>query len=235
MSAGIGTFNIHAVLLRGHNHVATHDREASQWISTRAAGYKVLRSRSRVEPPVIPPRYLTLLSNDRVPRLSRELSSRTGGARGLNASRHPRSGGRQTSQATNRRGSPVAPTGTNSTNSAARLLERSMKSAHAGPAGGGTRPSTECLGVRGPRPTLIESPEPNSSARSRSRGVCARRSARPDTGGRRMVATECRRPVFANTEAQHAPIRVPSSTPLGQQRRNQVVDRKSGTGHPTGM
>ena len=54
----------------------------------------------------------------------------------------------------------------NALNSAAYAgVKRSMKSAHAGPAGGGTPGSTERSGVRGPRPTETLSPEPNSSAR----------------------------------------------------------------------
>ena len=40
-----------------------------------------------------------------------------------------------------------------------------MKSDQAGPTGASTPGSTDRIGVRGPRPTLTESADPNSSAR----------------------------------------------------------------------
>ena len=66
--------------------------------------------------------------------------------------------------------------------------KRSMKSAQAGPAGGGTPGSTECIGVRGPRPTLIESPRPEELrpdvvAERVVAGDGQRRRARPSSGG----------------------------------------------------
>ena len=63
---------------------------------------------------------------------------------------------------------PISPRATarNATSSARYASgKRSMKPGHAGPAGGGTPGSTDRMGVRGPRPTLTLSRDPNSSVR----------------------------------------------------------------------